>query len=184
MSEKWPSAEEVENAADLLRAHDEWPNVDELLGQFATLLRQMEAAGSPVTDAFLEEIKLQTTADNFTWAIEWLAEKSRHFEQLAGAIEARTVERCIAWLEGAQVDESGRLILTRNFIVANLSALPSASAPTVPFEDWRVTERRNRQQEQCGHTGHGFFCVLPKAHNMGSVDIPQNHQADRRKGEA
>lgn len=36
----------------------------------------------------------------------------------------------VAWLNGAQVDEDGRLILTRNYIVSCLEALPSAERAT------------------------------------------------------
>ena len=33
--------------------------------------------------------------------------------------------------------------------------------------------------DRCGSTMHGFECVLPKGHNMGKPDIPENHQATK-----
>ena len=29
----------------------------------------------------------------------------------------------------------------------------------------------------CGPTAHGFVCTLPKGHNMGNADVPDNHLA-------
>ncbi len=30
----------------------------------------------------------------------------------------------------------------------------------------------------CGPTRHGFRCVLPRGHNMGQADVPENHATD------
>lgn len=29
--------------------------------------------------------------------------------------------------------------------------------------------------ERCGETRHGFYCDLPRGHNIGRVDLPDNH---------
>lgn len=87
MSKKWPTAEEVESndrtIGDVMR----------YLSQFAALLRQMEAHGSPRTDA---RAKLTNLGDG-DWEIVD-ADLCRHFESALGAVEARTVERFIKFL--------------------------------------------------------------------------------------
>jgi len=129
---KMPTAEEVEKVA---KDVGEQQGLAWLyLGQFATLLRMMESGeGTPETDALVGKHTDQDV-DLFTnWSCEAsaqyqeLSDHARSLELISRAVRAvaerEAIERCIAWLKGAQVDESGRLILTRDFISANLRSL-------------------------------------------------------------
>ncbi len=43
-------------------------------------------------------------------------------------------------------------------------------------------ERADHEVVLCGRTVHGFHCDLPKGHNMGRADIPDNHRPRDVKG--
>lgn len=79
------------------------------------LAKRQEAEEKHLDDPEMWAIQLDHTEQ--IWGL------CRTYEQRLKVIEAETVEWCVAWLQGAQVEESGRLILTRDFIVANLRAL-------------------------------------------------------------
>ena len=88
-----PRSEEVEQSANEVKHYDgpQGQYAVKYLRQFAALLHDMEAAGSPVTDALVAGLD---TCGDLARIQDELISNGRHFEQLAGAIEARTVERC------------------------------------------------------------------------------------------
>jgi hypothetical protein len=90
--------------------------VNEYLQQYADILRQTTEGTDAILDARGDDEYPEVTATK-------LLDLCRAYEQRMKVVEAETVEWCVAWLQGAQVEESGRLILTRDFIVANLRAL-------------------------------------------------------------
>ena len=130
----------------------------------------MEAAGSPVTDALVDKIKLKVTADNFTWAIEWLAEKSRHFEQLAGAIEAQAVERCANEVPTNWLDPllTGPKAVIKGLDNRQIEALLRGIQDRIRALP-RASDRRNGERRIQDYVYEG---------------LPKRSGTDRRKGEA
>lgn len=88
--------------------------------------------------------------------------------------------KCLLCFEHPQVpgmESDARFIVNGNAVcLAHVKFAKEAGRVYTDAKDLMMLDYI-QTYDACGETRHGFRCGLPKGHNSGKVDIPENHKA-------